>query len=112
VADVVWAWGDPECAPLERAQLLHVDIPADAENPVERIAAVLLDHPGADNVLIHLRVDGRRVTVQAGERYRVAAGPALSQELDSIFGRPVTRLETVRPVKPANGNGNGYGRSR
>jgi DNA polymerase-3 subunit alpha len=110
VADLVWAWGDPECLPLERAQLVHVEVPEDDEEAVDRIATVLARHRGSDRVLLHFHVDGRRVSVQVGDGYHVAAGPALAQELDSLFGRTVTRVETVRPLKAANGHGNGYRR--
>ncbi|HEX6488135.1 MAG TPA: DNA polymerase III subunit alpha [Candidatus Dormibacteraeota bacterium] len=110
VADLVWAWDDPECVPLQRAQLVHVEVPEDGGSEVdvvERIASILSGHPGADQVILHFRVGGRRVSVQVGDSYHVAAGPALTEEIDSLFGRPVTRLETVRPVKAPNGNGNG-----
>ena len=112
VADAVWAWGDPDCLPLERAQLLHVEIPEgpeDRDEVIEQVASLLSEHPGGDPVQLHFRLDGRRVTVQVGARFHVAAGPALTSELDSLFGRPVTRLETVRPVKTGNGNGGGGG---
>ena len=113
VADVVWAWGDPECQPLQRAQVLHVDIPDEAgDGLVDEIAGVLAGHPGSDLVTLHFRVGGRKVSVQVGDRFHVTAGPALTAELDELFGRPVTRLEIVRPVRAPNGNGNGNGYRR
>jgi hypothetical protein len=60
--------------------------------------------------MLHFPVQGKLVTLQVGERFRVAAGPALKSDLDAHFGREVTRLETVRP-RASSGNGNGNGRS-
>jgi hypothetical protein len=62
-------------------------------------------------VLLHFRVQGSEVTVQVGERFRVAGGLALKTDLDTHFQQEVTRLETVRPRAQANGNGRGQGRN-
>ena len=57
--------------------------------------------------MLHFRVQGKEVTLQVGERFRVSAGPGLQSELDAHFGRQVTRLETVRPRAGGNGSSNG-----
>jgi DNA polymerase III subunit alpha len=110
VAEVAWAWDDPECAPVERQQTAHVDVPDSGPEVVEQLAALLARHPGTDEVMLHFQVQGKEVTLQVGERFRVAAGAALKSELDAHFGREVTRLETVRPRAGGNGNGRPNGR--
>ncbi len=107
VAEVAWAWDDPECAPLERKQTAHVDVPESGLEVVDQLAVLLAKHPGADEVMLHFRVQGKEVTLQVGERFRVSAGPGLQSELDAHFGRQVTRLETVRPRAGGNGSSNG-----
>ncbi len=116
VVDFAWHWDDPECVPIERRQVLHVYVPVEAADAVERLTAVLARHPGEDEVFLHFQVDGTDVTVKAGDRYHVAAGPALATEVDSAFGREVAKLVAVRPrvaqEQPRwrqNGNGNGSG---
>ncbi len=112
IADAVWDWahrGDIE--PLERQRLVHVEVPEGGPEVVDEIARLLARHAGADEVLLHFRVQGSEVTVQVGERFRVAGGPALKADLDGHFHREVTRLETVRPRVPASGNGRGQGRN-
>jgi DNA polymerase III alpha subunit len=112
VAEAAWAWDDPECVPVERQQTAHVDVPEGGEDIVDQIATLLARHPGPDEVMLHFQVQGKQVTLQVGERFRVAAGPSLKSALDAHFGREVTRLETVRPrASSGNGNGNGNGRS-
>ncbi|MDQ6742466.1 MAG: DNA polymerase III subunit alpha, partial [Candidatus Dormibacteraeota bacterium] len=112
VAEAAWAWDDPECVPVERQQTAHVDVPEGGEDIVDQIATLLARHPGPDEVMLHFQVQGKQVTLQVGERFRVAAGPSLKSALDAHFGREVTRLETVRPrASGGNGNGNGNGRS-
>jgi DNA polymerase III subunit alpha len=111
IADAVWDWahrGDIE--PLARQRLVHVDVPEGGPEVVEEIARLLARHSGADEVLLHFRVHDSEVTVQVGERFRVA-GLALKTDLDTHFQREVTRLETVRPRAPASGNGRGQGRN-
>ena len=110
VADVIWAWDDPECAPVERRQKVHVDLEGEDSGAIDRLLQVISRHPGEDEVFLHIRVGGREVTVSTGDRYHVAAGPALKAELDTALGGEFTRLETVRARPAANGNGNGYGR--
>jgi DNA polymerase-3 subunit alpha len=112
VAEVAWAWDDPECVPVERQQTAHVDVPESGLEVVEQIAALLSRHPGPDDVLLHFQVQGKEVTVQVGERFKVAAGAALKRDLDAHFGREVTRLVTVRPRAGSNGNGNGRSNGR
>jgi hypothetical protein len=116
VVDFAWHWDDPECVPIERRQVLHVYVPVEEADAVERLTAVLARHPGEDEVFLHFQVDGTDVTVKAGDRYHVAAGPALATEVDSAFGREVAKLVAVRPraaqEQPRwrqNGNGNGSG---
>jgi DNA polymerase-3 subunit alpha len=111
VAEAAWAWDDPECVPVERQQTAHVDVPESGLEVVEQLAAVLARHPGPDEVMLHFHVQGKQVTLQVGERFRVAAGLALKGDLDAHFGREVTRLETVRP-RASSGNGNGGGNGR
>jgi DNA polymerase III alpha subunit len=117
LAEAAWAWDDPECAPVERQQTAHVDIPESGIEVVEEIADLLARHPGSDEVMLHFHVQGKQVTLQVGQRFRVAAGPALKSELDAHFGCEVTRLETVRPRAAGAGNGgsrdgNGRGNGR
>ena len=106
VADVVWLWDDPECLPVSRRQLVHVRLPTGDSGLAERLEAVLARHPGADEVVLHVVVGSREVTVHA-DRYHVLAGPALAAEIDELVGGASTRLETVRPKAQANGNGRG-----
>jgi hypothetical protein len=96
---------------VERQQTAHVTVPDGGADVVDRLALVLARHPGSDDVLLHFRVQGKEVTIQVGERFRVTAGPALKEDLDAQFGREVTRLETVRPRAAANGNARGNGRN-
>jgi hypothetical protein len=96
---------------VDRQRLVHVDVPEGGPEVVEEIARLLARHAGSDEVQLHFRVQGSEVTVQVGERFRVAAGVALKTDLDSHFQREVTRLETVRPRVPAGGNGKGHGRN-
>src|SRR5713226_1703719 len=107
VADMAWLWDDPECLPVARRQLLHVRLPSGDNGLAERLEAVLARHPGSDEVVLHVVVGSREVTVHAG-RYDVQAGAALAAELDEVVGPASTRVETVRPkAKSSNGNGRG-----
>jgi DNA polymerase III subunit alpha len=106
VADMAWLWDDPECLPVARRQLLHVRLPSGDNGLAERLEAVLARHPGSDEVVLHVVVGSREVTVHAG-RYHVQAGAALEAELDELVGPASTRLETVRPKAQSNGNGRG-----
>jgi DNA polymerase-3 subunit alpha len=106
VADMAWLWDDPECLPMSKRQLLHVRLAGGDPGLAERLEAVLAKHPGTDEVVLHVVVGSREVTVQA-DRYHVLAGPELTAEIDELVGAASTRLETVRPKAQANGNGNG-----
>ena len=106
VADMAWLWDDPACVPVTRRQLLHVRLAGGDTGLAERLEAVLARHPGTDEVVLHVVVGSREVTVQA-DRYHVLAGPALVAEIDELVGAASTRLETVRPKAQANGNGRG-----
>ncbi len=108
IAELVWSWDDPECGPVQRRHTVHIDVPAPAgarEDLIESIGRALGGHPGDDPVFLHFAVGGRKVTVQVGDRYHVAAGAALAADVDAVFGRPVTRFEVVRPRSQPNGNG-------
>ena len=72
----------------------------------ERLEQVLARHPGSDEVVLHVVVGSREVTVHA-DRYHVQASTALAAELDELVGPASTRLETIRPKAQANGNGRG-----
>jgi DNA polymerase III subunit alpha len=109
VAEMAWLWDDPECQPKAKRQLVHVRIPNSDEGLAEQLEAVFARHPGTDEVVLHVVVGSREVTVHA-DRYHVLAGPALAAEIDELVGRPATKLETVRPKAQANGNGNGRGK--
>jgi DNA polymerase-3 subunit alpha len=110
IADLAWMWDDPECVPVERQRQLHVDVPEGAPEMVNELVTLFARHPGDDEVLLHFKAQGRQVTVQVGQRFRVTAGPALKDALDSHFGREVSRLEMVRPrVRASSGNGRGNG---
>jgi DNA polymerase-3 subunit alpha len=106
VADMAWLWDDPECLPVSRRQLVHVRLPSGDAGLAERLETVLARHPGSDEVVLHVVVGSREVTVQA-DRYHVLAGPALAAEIDELIGQAATRLETVRPKAQSNGNGRG-----
>jgi uncharacterized membrane protein YgcG len=108
LADFAWAWGDPECVPVERQRQMHVDVPESDPEIVDQLVGVIASHPGEDELLLHFEVSGRQVTVRAGDRFRVTAAPALKDALDALFERQVSRLEMVRPrSRGGNGNGNG-----
>ena len=109
VAEMAWLWDDPECQPKARRQLVHVRVPNSDEGLAEQLEAVFARHPGTDEVVLHVVVGSREVTVHA-DRYHVLAGPALAAEIDELVGQPATKLETVRPKAQANGNGNGRGK--
>ena len=111
LADAVWAWDDPECAPVERQRMAHVDVPERGPEVVDELLTLLARHPGQDDVQLHFRVGATEVTVQVGESFRVSAGPALKNDLDAHFQQEVTRLETIRPRAQGNGNGRGQGRN-
>jgi DNA polymerase-3 subunit alpha len=116
LADAAWAWAQrDEIEPLERAQVVHVDVPEGGPDLLDGLAQVLARHNGEDEVQLHFVVEGNVVTVQVGERFRVKAGQALEMDLDGHFGRKVARLETVRPRAQGNngngGNGRGFGRN-
>src|SRR5439155_364645 len=68
--------------------------------------ASLEDLTGAVDVVLHVVVGSREVTVHA-DRYHVLAGPVLAAEIDEVVGAASTRLEIVRPKAQANGNGRG-----
>ncbi|HUZ88832.1 MAG TPA: DNA polymerase III subunit alpha [Candidatus Acidoferrales bacterium] len=110
LVDMAWAWDDPECKPVERQRILHVDVPPSWPGAVDQLLGLFTRHPGDDEVVLHLRVQDREVTVQVGERYRVLASTDFKQELDAHFGSEVTRLEMVRPRANPEGNHNGRGR--
>src|SRR5499427_8922528 len=106
IAEAVWDWAHrAECEPLERHKEVHIDVPECGPEVVDELMTLLARHSGSDDVFIHFRVHGNRVTIQVGERFRVAAGQALKDELDAHFQRKVTRLETIRPRSQTNGNG-------
>ena len=109
VAEMAWLWDDPECVPMSRRRLVHVKIPSDDAGLAERLEAVLARHPGSDEVVLHVVVGSREVSVHA-DRYHVLAGPALAAEIDELVGQAATKLETVRPKAQSNGNGNVRGK--
>jgi DNA polymerase-3 subunit alpha len=116
LVDMAWAYDDPECVPVERQRQLHIDVPESGPDVVDDLLEIFSRHPGGDDVQLHFQVNGRKVTVKVGDRFRVSAGPALKDALDSHFGGQVARLEMVRPPARngngrggANGNGRGQG---
>jgi len=116
IAETLWDWAHRgECDPPERQRVVHIDVPECGPEVVDELMSLLARHSGGDDVLIHFRVQGKQVTVQVGERFRVAAGQALKDDLDAHFQREVTRLETERPRAKTNSNGrqgrNGNGRA-
>jgi DNA polymerase-3 subunit alpha len=113
IADAVWEWARREdIEPIERQRVVHVEVPESGPEVVEDLARVLRRHAGPDEVFLHFHVQGDEVTIQVGERFRVAAGMALKTDLDTHFQRQVTRVETVRPRVPPGGGGNGNGNGR
>jgi DNA polymerase III subunit alpha len=119
VVDFAWAWDDPDCVEVERQYVLHVSVPGEDAEAVDRLTAMFARHPGEDEVFLHLFVEGREVVVQAGDRYHVSADGALATEVDRLLGEGAARLVPVRPRAAAedrpkwrsNGNGNGRGRA-
>lgn len=111
IAEAAWLWDDPECAPVERHRVAHIEVPEPTPQAVEALVHLLAGHPGPSDVHLHFRVHGSEVTIQVGERFRVTAGPALKQAVDAHFQSDVTRFETVRPRAQADGNGRGHGRN-
>jgi len=111
IADAVWDWAHRgESSPLDRQKEVHIDIPDRGPEVVDELMTLLARHSGSDDVFIHFRVNDNQVTVQVGERFRVAAGQALKDELDAHFKREVTRLETIRPRAQTSSNGAQDGR--
>jgi len=111
IAETLWEWARrEECDLPERQLVVHIDVPECGPEVVDELMTLLARHSGGDDVLIHFRVQGKQVTVQVGERFRVAAGQALKDDLDAHFQREVTRLETERPRAPTNSNGSRQGR--
>ena len=108
----MWNWDDPDCAPVARRHVVHVEVPADDEQTIDQVLKVLGRHPGEDPVFLHVQLPGHQVTIQAGERFQVAAGAALEADFETMFERRVTRLETVRARPQPNGNGRANGRGR
>jgi DNA polymerase-3 subunit alpha len=112
VADLVWLWDDPECAPVDRREVVHLDVPAGDEQTLDKVLAVLARHPGQAPVFLHVQLPGHQVTIQAGDRFQVAAGAALEADFEALFERRVTRLETVRPRAQQGSNGHANGRGQ
>ena len=112
IAEAVWDWAHrDECEPLERQRTVHIDVPECGPEVVDELMALLVRHSGSDDVMIHFRIQGKQVTVQVGERFRVTASQALKEAVDTHFQREVTRFETVRPRAQTNGNGSRTGRN-
>src|SRR5919197_5412069 len=80
VAELVWNWDDPDCAPVDRRHVVHVDVPAGDDSTLDGVLEVLARHPGDAPVFIHVQLPDHQVTIQAGERYQVAAGAALEAD--------------------------------
>ncbi|TMC03154.1 MAG: hypothetical protein E6J41_28360 [Chloroflexi bacterium] len=69
----------------EHRRAVHIVVPGRDASLLDEIAAVLVRHPGQNEVLLHFEVDGWEVAVQAGERFRVEAGPALQADLEACL---------------------------
>ena len=110
IADLCWAWDDPECVPVERRQQVHVELGRSPEQTIDALVNVLARHPGEDEVFLHVRLEGHEVTIQPGTRFTVTATPLLAQEIDGLLGAEVTTFRTVRPRVAAQANGNGHRR--
>src|SRR5439155_14291288 len=85
VADMAWLWDDPVCLPVTRRQLLHVRLAAGDTVLAERLDAVLARHPGTDEVVLHVVVASREVSVHA-DRYQGLAGAVLAAGVDEVAG--------------------------
>ena len=105
VVEAAWAHDDPECVPSARRQLVHVTLPGGNSVPMQELIELVGRHRGEDELLLHIRVDRHEVTLAPGDRYHVAAGPALAADLEALVGRGAVRLETVRPRVEAKANG-------
>jgi hypothetical protein len=86
---------------------VHIDVPGDDPSLVDEIAAVLVRHPGSDDVLLHFEISGCEVVVMAGERFRVAAGTALMADLDALLNRhsPTEHRASAKPAQLAPPDG-------
>ncbi|HEX6547686.1 MAG TPA: DNA polymerase III subunit alpha [Candidatus Dormibacteraeota bacterium] len=118
LVEFAWAWNDPDCVPVERRHVLHVDVPGDDPGVVDALTDLLVKYPGEDEVVLHFAIDGRAVEVHAGDRYHVSAGESLRAAVDEVLGVSAARLVPVRPratgaTEPRwRSNGNGGGRAR
>ena len=90
---------------------VYIVVPSNDPRFVDEIAAVLSRHPGPDEVLLHFEVNGHEVVMQAGERWRVAAGPALQADLEACLQRtqavdpPMAMTLPTLPASPATSEG-------
>jgi DNA polymerase I-like protein with 3'-5' exonuclease and polymerase domains len=74
---------------------IHIEVPGGSPRILDELAAVLTRHPGSDEVLLHFVVDGHEVVMQADERFRVTAGPALQVDLEACLRAAEQRATAV-----------------
>jgi hypothetical protein len=94
-----------------RNQVVHLDVPADATpQQMATLQEILGRCAGPDRVVLHLQREDQIVDMDLGEKFRVQggglAGDRAQREIDSLFSRPVWRLEVIRrraPERQLNG---------
>jgi len=53
---------------------------------VDRLKAILAEHPGVTEVHLHLASSGRTTVMRLDDRLRVTPGPALYGDLKALLG--------------------------
>jgi len=111
IADEILAFDDAGHESWVRNQVVHLDVPGDA-TPVqmETLQEILGRCAGPDRVVLHLQRADQVVDMDLGEKFRVQggglAGDRAQREIDTLFARPVWRLEVIRrraPERQLNG---------
>src|SRR5437667_113401 len=111
IADEILAFDDAGHESWVRNQVVHLDVPGDA-TPVqmETLQEILGRCAGPDRVVLHLQRADQMVDMDLGEKFRVQggglAGDRAQREIDTLFARPVWRLEVIRrraPERQLNG---------
>ncbi|HXM54687.1 MAG TPA: bifunctional 3'-5' exonuclease/DNA polymerase [Candidatus Dormibacteraeota bacterium] len=84
----------------ELGSAFSIHVPGNDPGLLDDVAAVLARHPGTEPVLLHLEAAGCEVTMLAGERFRVTAGPALAADLEACFERHAAVLQEAGEEAP------------
>ncbi len=99
--DEVYRFDDPAHDGWSPTQVVHVRVPAEASTEqMAALDALLGEHPGSDQVVMHLLRDDKVVRMELGERFRVTAGgeagAALGLAVRDLLGPGAWEVETVR----------------